>query len=126
MAPRQVGTPAEQEARHNAGLFLFVSTNQRIRGRQLQRIRERVLRDNPLCVMCQAQGIVCAAVHVDHIVAVTNGGDDSAWDDGNRQSLCAECHAHKTRADLGQRARYGCDEQGYPLGDHPWCKQRGG
>ena len=108
-------------ARHIAGFFSLVST-QRIRGRRLQAIRERVLRDNPLCVHCHAQGIVRAAVHVDHIIAVTNGGDDSAWDDGNRQSLCAECHAHKTRADLGQRARYGCDEQGYPLGDHPWCK----
>ena len=102
--------------------FFFVSGQQRIRGRRLQHIRERVLRANPLCVHCQAQGIVRAAVHVDHIIAVTNGGDDSAWDDSNRQSLCAECHAHKTRADLGQRARYGCDVNGFPVGDHPWYK----
>ena len=102
--------------------FFFVSGQQRIRGRRLQAIRERVLRASPLCVHCQAQGIVRAAVHVDHIIAVTNGGDDSAWDDSNRQGLCHACHETKTRKDLGQKQRYGCDVNGYPLGDHPWLK----
>lgn len=110
-------------ANFNARSFFHedsVSTNKRIRGRALQAIRERVLRAAPLCVLCAAQGRVRAAVQVDHIIAVTHGGDDDAYDDSNRQSLCAECHASKTRADLGQRQRNACDVNGYPLGAHHW------
>jgi 5-methylcytosine-specific restriction endonuclease McrA len=70
--------------------------------------------------MCQAQGIVRAAVQVDHVHAVAHGGDDNAHDDSNRQGLCAACHEAKTRADLGQRQRIGCDVNGYPIGPHPW------
>jgi 5-methylcytosine-specific restriction enzyme A len=105
------------------GFFLFLSTNKRIRGRRLQRIRTRVLSDKPLCVMCQQKGIIRAATEVDHVTAVTHGGNDSAHDDSNRQSLCHACHEAKTREDLGQRARVGCDVNGYPMGDHPWNKQ---
>jgi 5-methylcytosine-specific restriction enzyme A len=52
---------------------------------------------NPLCVMCLAQGIVSAATELDHILALSNGGADTA---ANRQGLCAACHRAKTLIDM--------------------------
>lgn len=96
-------------------------TADRIRGRALQAIRDRVLRDQPLCVQCQAQGRTTQATQVDHIVARVNGGTDSKYDDSNRQALCDSCHAAKTIADLGQVAKTGCDLTGWPTDPaHPW------
>jgi 5-methylcytosine-specific restriction enzyme A len=91
---------------------------QRIRGRALQERRARLLRAHPLCVWCERRGVVALATALDHIVALTNGGAD---DESNLQGLCAECHRQKTAADLGTRARDGCDANGLPLrADHPW------
>jgi hypothetical protein len=73
----------------------------RIRGRQLQAIRERVLSAKPLCVMCEARGLATASTQVDHIVALGLGGSDDAADDSNRQGLCEVCHKAKTKADIG-------------------------
>lgn len=76
-------------------------TVDRIRGRKGQAIRDRVLRANPLCVMCQAEGRVRLATEVDHIIALTNGGAEDPHDDSNRQGLCNFHHIEKTAADLG-------------------------
>ena len=81
----------------------------RIRGRRLQAIRKHVLAASPLCVMCKANGRVTLATEVDHIVALVNGGEDNHE---NRQALCSECHAEKTRRDLGQRERVTFDADG--------------
>ena len=81
----------------------------RIRGRRLQRIRAQVLRDNPLCVMCKANGRVTLATQVDHIKALVNGGTDTA---DNRQGLCDECHRVKTAQDMGYKERAKFDAQG--------------
>lgn len=90
---------------------------ERVRGRALQALRKRLLRANPLCVMCEAQGRVTAATELDHIVALTNGGTNES---SNLQGLCRECHGLKTRSDLGQ-AISGCDEEGNPIDPkHPW------
>lgn len=90
---------------------------QRIRGRRLQAIRSRLLRANPLCVMCSARGIYRAATQVDHVVALANGGAD---DDSNRQGLCDDCHAVKTAHDLGYSVK-GCAVDGSPIdAAHPW------
>lgn len=56
---------------------------------------------NPLCVHCQAKGIVRLWDELDHIVALTNGGTDT---DDNLQGLCADCHKDKTAEDLGHHA----------------------
>lgn len=93
---------------------------ERIRGRKLQRIRKRHLMQFPLCVMCEAAGRLSIATQVDHIVALVNGGEDTAE---NRQSLCDDCHKAKTREDLGQRARTGCDVDGIPTSaTHHWSR----
>lgn len=90
----------------------------RIRGRKLQRIRQSVLRSNPLCVHCQSAGRVTVATQVDHIVALVNGGTDTA---DNRQPLCDACHERKTRDDLGQRVRTGATHDGTPTDPtHHW------
>lgn len=92
----------------HAGIFVV----NRIRGRALQRIRAAQLAAQPLCVHCLARGRVTPATEIDHIRALVNGGSDSAE---NRQALCAECHAAKTRVDLGQRQRREFDAAGRPI-----------
>jgi 5-methylcytosine-specific restriction protein A len=91
----------------------------RTRGRKWLAIRARQLRLHPLCGHCMEKGFVSEAVEVDHIVPLFKGGTD-AW--ANLQSLCAQCHADKTREDLGQRV-IGCDASGIPIDPkHPWAK----
>ncbi len=90
----------------------------RPRGRTLQALRSRILRANPLCAECQQQGRTTAATVLDHVVALVNGGDNS---DANLQGLCAPCHEAKTRRDIGQRERSGCDANGVPSDPrHHW------
>lgn len=90
----------------------------RPRGRTLQTLRQRLLRANPLCVRCTSVGRVTAATVLDHVVALTNGGNNS---DANLQGLCHACHEQKTRQDLGQRERSGCDARGMPSDPaHHW------
>lgn len=89
-----------------------MSTNERIRGRALQRIRRAALQDNPCCVLCLARGKVAEAVQIDHIIALANGGKDT---DENRQALCRACHDAKTRQDLGYRTRHITGANGWPI-----------
>ena len=84
----------------------------RISGRRLQRIRRRILSDQPLCVRCEAQGRVREAVQVDHRDPLHK---DGAEDDDNRQALCLECHATKTREDMGHKPLRKIGPDGYPL-----------
>lgn len=95
-------------------------TSDRIRGRRLQRIRDRHLARNPFCVMCLAMNPprYVKAIEVDHIVALVNGGEDI---ESNRQGLCDEHHKYKTRKDLGHKASSACGEDGYPIDpNHEW------
>jgi 5-methylcytosine-specific restriction protein A len=75
---------------------------ERIRGRTLQRRRERVLSERPLCVECERAGRVAAAMHLDHVVPLWQGGAD---DESNLQGLCVACHEAKTSREAGERAR---------------------
>lgn len=84
----------------------------RIRGRTLQAIRRRHLRAKPLCVTCEARGLVTLATELDHILALVNGGEDT---DSNRQGLCKDCHADKTRTDMGHKPRPRTGLDGWPL-----------
>lgn len=70
--------------------------NNRITGWKLQQRRNRMLMRQPLCVHCQANGLVSLATQLDHIVALCNGGKD---EEANLQPLCAECHRVKTASD---------------------------
>ena len=77
-------------------------TVKRIRGSQLQRMRREHFQRFPLCVHCDRRGIVRAAVHLDHVVALENGGVESPDPFVNRQGLCIECHDAKTLRDNAQ------------------------
>lgn len=59
-----------------------------------RKTRAAFLRDNVLCVMCTARGIVTAANTVDHIVPIRQGGDPYAFE--NLQQLCQSCHNSKS------------------------------
>jgi 5-methylcytosine-specific restriction protein A len=63
---------------------------ERIRGREHDRIRQRILvRDGAACVKCG-----CGLnLEIDHVVPLARGGQEG---DVNRQALCVGCHALKT------------------------------
>ena len=66
----------------------------RIRGWQLNKIRERILlRDEYTCQHC---GLVSWNLEVDHIVPLHLGGAES---DENRMSLCSGCHKIKSEGE---------------------------
>jgi len=66
-----------------------------------RKVRNRYMRENPLCVECKKKGgLVVAAKVVDHIIAIKEGGDALAID--NLQSLCSMHHNQKTARERGQ------------------------
>lgn len=92
------------------------------RGWTTRRLRQ--LRREPLCRHCAAAEPprVTAAQEVDHIVPLSQGGTDAPE---NLQSLCSDCHALKTRRDLGQFVPTEFGTDGLPNSpDHPWAAAR--
>lgn len=61
-----------------------------------RRARRLHLAEHPLCVSCEAAGIVTPATVVDHI-RPHRGDARLFWDQRNWQSLCKVCHDRKTR-----------------------------
>lgn len=57
------------------------------------KLRAVVLRDEPLCRTCMAQGRVTAATQVDHVVSKSEGGTDAR---SNLAPTCTACHRAKT------------------------------
>ena len=78
------------------------------------RIREMVLSENPLCVLCEREGRTVEAREIDHVIPVHKGGTD---DLDNLMPLCVECHRRKSRAEADARrgAMRRCDVDGTPL-----------
>ena len=70
---------------------------ERIRGREHDRIRQRVLvRDGVACVKCG-----CGLnLEIDHVVPLSRGGQEA---DANRQVLCVDCHRAKTEQEEKER-----------------------
>lgn len=69
-------------------------------GYKWQQARAGYLAKHPLCVKCQARGLVVVATDVDHIQA--HKGDMTLfWDRDNWQALCAPCHSAKTASEDG-------------------------
>ncbi len=64
-------------------------------------LRAAVLRDDPLCVACQAKGMLVAATVVDHVVPLKDGG--ARFDRANLQPLCVSCHNRKTARETAGR-----------------------
>ena len=49
---------------------------------------------HPICELCEKEGRITAAVMVDHIIPIRDGG--KVWDFSNLQALCKRCNAQKT------------------------------
>ena len=64
--------------------------------RAWRRLREQKLSRDPLCVDCEARGIVTAAAVVHHVVKRTTGGALLPSLD-ELLSLCRSCHGVRTR-----------------------------
>lgn len=95
---------------------------ERIRGRALQRQRERVwLRDHGLCARCGRITAFPSGFELDHRVALANGGTN---DDSNMQVLHHECHEAKTNEDLGYEPRIVTGADGWPVEDEPDSTRR--
>jgi 5-methylcytosine-specific restriction protein A len=60
----------------------------------LQQWRTQLFARQPLCVQCEAIGLVQAAVIRDHIVPLAEGGLDIPT---NTQALCQACSDAKTQ-----------------------------
>ena len=92
--PRLAQERAEREKRNR-------KDENRIRGRELQSIRARILKRDPLCIPCRASGRISASTQVDHVLALHMGGKET---DANRQGICDDCHKDKTAREAAARA----------------------
>lgn len=69
-------------------------TAERGYGGPWQRFRLGWLADNPLCVECEAGGLIVPATDVDHVIP--HRGDPVRFWAGPFQSLCGSCHGRKS------------------------------
>jgi 5-methylcytosine-specific restriction enzyme A len=81
-------------------------------GRWLQREREQLFSDEPLCRLCREQGILRRAVERDHIKPIAEGGSE---DRENTQPLCHEHNQERMRKQRGHRKRPVTGVDGWPL-----------
>jgi 5-methylcytosine-specific restriction protein A len=94
---RKVFRPAGVGVRSRVGLPRRGTAAQRGYGGTWRKRRLGVLeRDHYQCQRCGVP--VGRSGHVDHIVSLAEGGDDS---DENLQTLCAGCHSRKTAREDG-------------------------
>ncbi len=66
-----------------------------------RRLREQLLTEQPLCVMCLRSETVTVATVADHIIP--HRGNEHLFWEGELQSLCASCHSrHKQLEENGK------------------------
>jgi 5-methylcytosine-specific restriction endonuclease McrA len=69
---------------------------------QWRRVRKTYLEAHPLCVECQAKGVITPATIVDHIKPINIGG--ARFDFNNLQGLCDSCHNKKSGREAHKRS----------------------
>lgn len=91
-----------------------------------KRLRLAHLSLSPMCVGCEAMGLLTPANTVDHVVPISEGGPAFPGH-GALNSYCASCHGAKTArgseagAVRSRKPRRGCNPDGTPLDPaHPW------
>lgn len=72
---------------------------------QWQGLRQIQLSKHPLCAGCLSQGIVTAAIHIDHVFPWTHIGKQAFYYNVF-QSLCHSCHSSKTSLEAKGIFRY--------------------
>lgn len=97
-----------------------------------KRLRHAHLLLYPMCEGCKAIGRDVVANTVDHVHAISDGGNPFPGHDG-LTSYCPSCHSAKTArgseagAIRSSKPRRGCDADGNPLDPaHPWKSLRAG
>jgi len=80
-------------------------------GKDWQRLRQRVLAEEPLCRLCHAEGRVTAATEVDHIEPL-HLRPDLRLVRSNTRPICHPCHREVTRAFNRARAGGGRTNEG--------------
>lgn len=80
---------AKQEARRYEQYQRDPATKKRY-GRTWEAIRDRYIRERPLCEQCRSEGRVTAAREVHHILPLARGG---THDRANLMALCKPCHS---------------------------------
>ena len=72
------------------------------------RRRRQFLMDHPLCIECEREGLVVAAVVVDHVHGHQHRyWRETFWDERGWQSLCLDHHNRKSAAELAEWTRAG-------------------
>ena len=101
------------------------SAHSRGYGARWRKARLRFLAKHPLCVMCNARGVISAAVIVDHIKP-HKGDAGLFWDKNNWQGLCVtDANSVKQTQERSGHLR-GADANGMPTDpSHPWHAQGG-
>ena len=84
--------------------------DKRIRGRAGQRIRAQVLAEEPFCRHCLPKGQRVRSEEVDHVVPLSQGGENHR---SNLQALCKPCHEAKTIAERANSASDSAIGQGF-------------
>lgn len=85
-------------------------------------VRNRQLREFPLCKMCEKIGKITPAIIVDHIIP-HKGNSELFWKKSNLQSLCKLCHDSAKKIKENNGLYPGCDINGMPLdNEHYWNK----
>lgn len=70
-----------------------------------KRLRERVMRKQPLCQACARKGLIRAGVEMDHIKPIKGRNFHLFWAEDNLQMLCRECHQTKTESEKVDKKR---------------------
>lgn len=96
----RIHRPVPIAAMKKAAAKLVVSRSKRGYTAQWQRASREYLAMHPLCVRCEAQGIVEVSRVTDHIVP-HKGNMALFWDENNWQALCVRCHNEKTANEDG-------------------------
>ena len=84
----------------------------RIRGGQLQALRQALFQREPLCRVCAGLGRVTIATIRDHIIPLAELGTE---DESNIQPICQPCHDVKIR----EEAKRGMQRGGPMVGPRP-------
>ena len=95
-------TPPNHATRKNKSHDSRPNFRQRGYNYRWDKLRDRFIRNNPLCRICALQGKVTEAAQVDHIQP-HRGDQEKFWDEGNLQALCASCHSRKTAQEVNAR-----------------------
>ena len=92
LRPSHLPAPAERRRLHDAHRG---SSSARGYDRDWQRVREAVLREEPLCRFCLAGGRVTPGFAVDHILSI-RGRPDLRLTRSNLRTLCESHHNERT------------------------------